>query len=103
MYALTTAHAYIKSGMAQKALVIGAETFSRILDWNDRATLRAVGDGAGAVVLGASDEPGIIGGKLQADGAHLGLLPKCRRIWPAAKFVATLMWKWTARVCLSLP
>ena len=74
MYALTTAHAYIKSGMAQKALVIGAETFSRILDWNDRTTCVLFGDGAGAVVLGASDEPGIIGGKLQADGAHLGLL-----------------------------
>ena len=74
MYALTTAHAYFKSGMAQKALVIGAETFSRILDWNDRTTCVLFGDGAGAVVLGASDEPGIIGGKLQADGAHLGLL-----------------------------
>ncbi|UOO82528.1 ketoacyl-ACP synthase III [Uruburuella testudinis] len=74
MYALNTAHAYIKSGMAAKALVIGAETFSRILDWNDRSTCVLFGDGAGAVVLGASEEPGIIAGKLQADGAYLPLL-----------------------------
>ncbi|MDO5638518.1 MAG: beta-ketoacyl-ACP synthase III [Neisseria sp.] len=74
MYALTTAQAYIQSGMATKALVIGAETFSRIVDWSDRSTCVLFGDGAGAVVLGASDEPGIIGGKLQADGSHLALL-----------------------------
>ena len=74
MYAIVTANAYIRSGMATKALVIGAEVFSRLLDWNDRRTCVLFGDGAGAVVLGASDEPGIIGGKLQADGAHLGLL-----------------------------
>ncbi|ASK28446.1 3-oxoacyl-ACP synthase [Neisseria chenwenguii] len=74
MYALTTANAYIKSGMAKKALVIGAETFSRIVDWNDRATCVLFGDGAGAVVLGASDEPGIIHSKLQADGNYLDLL-----------------------------
>ncbi|EGV36555.1 beta-ketoacyl-ACP synthase III [Neisseria weaveri] len=74
MYALNTAHAYIKSGMAQKVLVIGAEVFSRILDWNDRTTCVLFGDGAGAVVLGASEEPGIIAGKLQADGNYLPLL-----------------------------
>ena len=74
IYALTVADAMLKSGAAQRALVIGAEIFSRILDWNDRTTCVLFGDGAGAVVLGASDEPGIIGGKLQADGAHLGLL-----------------------------
>ncbi|MDO4998410.1 MAG: beta-ketoacyl-ACP synthase III [Neisseria sp.] len=74
MYALNTANAYIKSGMAKKALVIGAETFSRILDWNDRSTCVLFGDGAGAVVLAASDEEGIIHSKLQADGSYLDLL-----------------------------
>ena len=74
MYALTTAIAYIKSGMAKNALVIGAETFSRIVDWNDRTTCVLFGDGAGAVVLSASDKPGIIHGKLKADGNYLNLL-----------------------------
>ncbi|MDN8581175.1 beta-ketoacyl-ACP synthase 3, partial [Eikenella corrodens] len=53
MYAITTANAYIKSGMAKKALVIGADVFSRIMDWTDRRTCVLFGDGAGAVVLGA--------------------------------------------------
>ena len=74
MYAMTTANAYIKSGMAKNALVIGAETFSRIVDWNDRTTCVLFGDGAGAVVLSASDEPGIIHSKLKADGNYLNLL-----------------------------
>lgn len=74
IYALTTAHAYIKSGLAHKVLVIGADTFSRIVDWNDRSTCVLFGDGAGAIVLGASDEIGIIHSKLHADGAYLNLL-----------------------------
>ncbi|MFQ3071820.1 beta-ketoacyl-ACP synthase III [Neisseria polysaccharea] len=74
MYALTTANAYIKSGMAKNALVIGAETFSRIVDWNDRTTCVLFGDGAGAVVLSASDKLGIIHSKLKADGNYLKLL-----------------------------
>lgn len=74
MFALTTAHAYIKSGLAKKALVIGADVFSRIIDWQDRGTCVLFGDGAGAVVLGASDEAGIIHSKLHADGAFLNLL-----------------------------
>ena len=74
MYALTTANAYIKSGMAKTVLVIGAETFSHILDWQDRTTCVLFGDGTGAVVLGASDEAGIIHSKLQADGSYLDLL-----------------------------
>lgn len=74
MYALSTAHAYIKSGMCRKALVIGAEIFSRIVDWNDRTTCVLFGDGAGAVVLGASEEAGIIHSKLHADGQYLDLL-----------------------------
>lgn len=74
MYALTTAQAYIQSGMATKVLVIGADIFSRIVDWEDRATCVLFGDGAGAVVLGASDEQGIIHSRLHADGAYLHLL-----------------------------
>ena len=74
MYALTTANAYIKSGIAKNALVIGAETFSRIVDWNDRTTCVLFGDGAGAVILSASDKLGIIHGKLKADGNYLNLL-----------------------------
>lgn len=74
MYALTTANAYIKSGMAKRVLVIGAEVFSRILDWNDRTTCVLFGDGAGAVILGASEEVGIIHSKLRADGNYLDLL-----------------------------
>ena len=74
VYAMATANAYIKSGMAKKALVIGADTFSRIMDWSDRRTCVLFGDGAGAVVLGASDEVGIIHSKLHADGNYLSLL-----------------------------
>lgn len=75
MYAMATANAYIKSGMASKALVIGAETFSRLLDWNDRRTCVLFGDGAGAVILGASEqEGGIIHTKLQADGNYSHIL-----------------------------
>lgn len=71
MYALATANAYIKSGMATKALIIGAETFSRLLDWNDRRTCVLFGDGAGAVILGASNqEGGILHAELRADGAY---------------------------------
>ena len=74
MYALTTANAYIKSGMAKNALVIGAETFRRIVAGNARTTGVLFGDGAGAVVLSAVDKPGIIHGKLKADGNYLNLL-----------------------------
>lgn len=75
MYALTTAQAYIQSGLASKALVIGADIFSRIVDWNDRSSCVLFGDGAGAVVLGATDESvGIIAAKLHADGAYQHLL-----------------------------
>ena len=63
-----------KAACRKKALVIGAEIFSRIMDWNDRTTCVLFGDGAGAVVLGASDEPGIVHSKLQADGSYLDML-----------------------------
>jgi 3-oxoacyl-[acyl-carrier-protein] synthase-3 len=74
VYALTVADALIANGSAKNALVIGAEVFSRILDWSDRGTCVLFGDGAGAVVLSASDRPGILASKLHADGRHEGLL-----------------------------
>ncbi|MDH4217088.1 MAG: beta-ketoacyl-ACP synthase 3, partial [Gallionella sp.] len=74
VYALNTADLYIRGGQAKTALVVGAEVLSRILDWNDRTTCVLFGDGAGAVVLQASDKPGIIASKLHADGSHRGML-----------------------------
>ncbi len=74
VYALGTADAMIRSGMANRALVIGAEVFSRILDWNDRGTCVLFGDGAGAVVVEASDKPGVLAARLHADGRHEGIL-----------------------------
>jgi 3-oxoacyl-[acyl-carrier-protein] synthase III len=74
VYALATADKFIRSGAHQCALVIGAEVFSRILDWNDRSTCVLFGDGAGAVVLKASDTPGILSSHLHADGSHRHIL-----------------------------
>jgi 3-oxoacyl-[acyl-carrier-protein] synthase-3 len=74
VYALTMAEKFIRSGSHKKALVVGAEVFSRILDWNDRGTCVLFGDGAGAVVLETSDKPGILATSLHADGAHHGIL-----------------------------
>ena len=74
VYALSVADAMIKTGAASKALVIGAEVFSRILDFSDRTTCVLFGDGAGAVVLEASDTPGILSSDLHADGKHVGIL-----------------------------
>lgn len=74
VYALTVADAMIRSGSASKALVIGSEVFSRLLDFNDRTTCVLFGDGAGAVVLEASDTPGILATDLHADGRHVGIL-----------------------------
>ena len=74
VYALTVADALIKTGSAKCALVVGAEVFSRILDFDDRTTCVLFGDGAGAVVLEASDEPGILASDLHADGKHVGIL-----------------------------
>jgi 3-oxoacyl-[acyl-carrier-protein] synthase-3 len=74
IYALAVAEKFIRTGSAERALVVGAETLSRILDWTDRGTCVLFGDGAGAVVLGAADEPGIISTHLHADGAYRELL-----------------------------
>lgn len=74
IYALGTANSFIRSGAAKTALVVGAETLTRMLDWNDRATCVLFGDGAGAVVLRADSEPGILSTHLHADGGHKELL-----------------------------
>jgi 3-oxoacyl-[acyl-carrier-protein] synthase-3 len=74
VYALGIADKFISSGTHRRALVVGAETMSRIVDWTDRNTCVLFGDGAGAVVLGASDEPGILSTHLHADGQYKDLL-----------------------------
>jgi len=74
VYALTIADSMIRTGAASKALVVGSEVFSRILDFSDRTTCVLFGDGAGAVVLEASDTPGILATELHADGRHVDIL-----------------------------
>jgi 3-oxoacyl-[acyl-carrier-protein] synthase-3 len=74
IYALTVADSMVRAGSAKKALVIGSEVFSRILDFKDRTTCVLFGDGAGAVVIGASDEPGILATDIHADGKHRDIL-----------------------------
>ncbi len=74
VYALAVADSMIRTGSARTALVVGAEVFSRILDFNDRTTCVLFGDGAGAVVLEASDTPGLLATELHADGRHAGIL-----------------------------
>jgi len=74
VYALTVADSLIRTGAARNALVIGSEIFSRLLDFNDRTTCVLFGDGAGAVVLQASDTPGILASELHADGRHVEIL-----------------------------
>ncbi len=74
VYALSVADSMIQSGAANRALVVGSEVFSRLLDFNDRTTCVLFGDGAGAVVLEASDTPGILASELRADGKHVGIL-----------------------------
>ena len=74
IYALATADQFMRSGQYPYALVVGAEIYSRILDWNDRGTCVLFGDGAGAVVLKASDQPGILSSHLHADGSYQKIL-----------------------------
>lgn len=74
MYALSIADQYIRHGAIKNALVIGSEVMSRVVDWTDRTTCILFGDGAGAVVLGASNEPGILSTHLHADGTHKDVL-----------------------------
>ena len=74
VYATAVADQFLRSGQVRHALVVGAEVYSRILDWNDRATCVLFGDGAGAVVLRQSDAPGILSSHLHADGSYSGML-----------------------------
>ena len=74
VYGLSVADKFIKTGAARRALVVGAETLSRIIDWNDRSTCVLFGDGAGAVILEAADEPGMLSTHVHADGAYEHLL-----------------------------
>ena len=74
VYALSIADKYIRDGSVNNALVIGSEVMSRVLDWTDRGTCVLFGDGAGAVLLGASDQPGILSTRLHADGTHKDVL-----------------------------
>jgi len=74
VYAMSVADNFIRCGMHKRVLVIGSEVFSRILDFNDRTTCVLFGDGAGAVVLAASDEPGVLATRLHADGSHADIL-----------------------------
>jgi 3-oxoacyl-[acyl-carrier-protein] synthase-3 len=74
VYALATADSFMKNGIYRNALVVGAEVFSRILDWNDRGTCVLFGDGAGAVVLAADSKPGIHASVLHADGSQVDML-----------------------------
>jgi len=80
VYAVTVADALIRGGAHRRALVIGAETFSRILDWNDRGTCVLFGDGAGAIVLEAADAPGVLSARLHADGSQAGILCTAGRV-----------------------
>jgi 3-oxoacyl-[acyl-carrier-protein] synthase-3 len=74
VYALTIADLFIRSGQAKHVLVVGTEVYSRILDWSDRGTCILFGDGAGAVIVAASEKPGILAAKLHADGSHKEML-----------------------------
>jgi 3-oxoacyl-[acyl-carrier-protein] synthase-3 len=74
VYALSVADLFVRAGHCRYALVVGAELYSRILDWNDRGTCVLFGDGAGAVVLAADDAPGILASRLHADGRYSGAL-----------------------------
>jgi 3-oxoacyl-[acyl-carrier-protein] synthase-3 len=80
VYALAVADAMLRTGPWRRALVIGAEVFSRIMDWNDRSTCVLFGDGAGAVVLEAADEPGLLATRLHADGSQARILCTAGRI-----------------------
>ncbi len=80
VYALAQADLAVRAGHCRHALVVGAEVYSRVLDWNDRSTCVLFGDGAGAVVLSAADAPGVLSSHLHADGSHAGILGVPARI-----------------------
>jgi 3-oxoacyl-[acyl-carrier-protein] synthase-3 len=74
IYALSVADNFIKAGSAKRALIIGTEVYSRLLDWNDRSTCVLFGDGAAAIILEASEEPGVLSTHIHSDGRHADLL-----------------------------
>ncbi|HTN50002.1 MAG TPA: beta-ketoacyl-ACP synthase III [Burkholderiaceae bacterium] len=80
VYALSVAESMVVSGKHRRALVIGTEVFSRILDWNDRTTCVLFGDGAGAIVLEAAEQPGLLASELRADGSQAGILCAAGRV-----------------------
>ena len=101
VYALATADLFIRSGQHRCALVVGAEVFSRILDWNDRGTCVLFGDGAGAVILRADDQPGIMASALHADGSHAGILSVPGNGLRRQGDAAIRSCAWTGRRCSS--
>ena len=91
LYSLVVADQFVRSGQAKRALVVGAETMSRIIDWSDRETCVLFGDGAGAVILEAADEPGIIYNTLGADGRYRELLYASSGVKVAVKTLENLV------------
>lgn len=85
VYALTVADQFIRNGQAKHALVVGVDVLSRLIDWNDRSTCVLFGDGAGAVVLGAQDHPGIKATRLHADGQYIDNLLAPNQLWHPEK------------------
>jgi len=109
VYALTVADKFIRSGTHKKALVVGSDVFSKILDWQDRSTCVLFGDGAGAVVLESSDTPGILSSVLHADGAQAGILSvpgqvRCGQVWgdPFLRMEGQAVFKNAVRVLASV-
>ena len=106
VYAMTTADLYIRGGRARRVLVIGAETFSRILDWSDRGTCVLFGDGAGALVLEAEEnagtlaDRGIIAASLRSDGAHKESSSSTAAPRPPARSAIS---GWKVARCSSMP
>lgn len=109
VYALSVADKFVRSGSHKKALVVGADAFSTILDWQDRATCVLFGDGAGAVVLEASPTPGILSSVLHADGAQAGILSvpgqvRSGKVWgdPFLRMEGQVVFKNAVRVLASV-
>ena len=102
VYALTIAEKFIRSGSHTCALVVGAEVFSRILDWQDRGTCVLFGDGAGAVVLEAASEPGLLASAFHADGSHHGILSVPGNVC-GGTVTGDPFLPWSARPCSSSP
>ena len=101
IYGLATADQYMRSGQYRNALVVGAEIYSRILDWSDRSTCVLFGDGAGAVVLKRSDAPGILSSHLHADGSYANMLSVPGSV-SGGKVTGRHCCRWTGEACSNL-